>query len=115
MQRLDYKTAEAMKKAGFPQKGHGYFLTGENTREENMEVMMADGVIPIKKMYVPTLEEAINEIIKLAPKGNSVMSAYSSTRPQNKRFWVCVDGVAEKWGATYIQAVCNLYLALKNK
>ena len=98
---ISYKLAKKLKDVGFK--------VGPRLPIDEMQV---HGEI----IDIPTLSELIEACMFELPEAERYfMSAYNPGRPPKKRFWACIDKIAEAFGETYEEAVANLWLKLNTK
>lgn len=106
---LTYEQCKSLKDAGFPQKGEGQYVG--NVALIKPEDFSPDGVVGIAQedfAYLPTLSELIEacgtDFFKLIRQHAGGEHDWYAGDETNKLY---------AFGSTPIEAVCNLFLALK--
>lgn len=106
---LPYSVCAALRDAGFPQKGNGYFLS--NLEEKIKLRYLNDGdIVTIKYAYCPTTDELIEEL------GEDLLNLTHDNRKWHTNF---IQGdeydYGDAEGETPAAALASLYLSLHPK
>lgn len=107
---LSYETALKLKEAGFSQTREDGSLKGTYIFPDG--VTLADKNMSEKAVYVPPLEELIQECGEKLGERESVLVQYY---PRQNKAFACIKLNESQEGINPKEAVANLYLALNKK